>query len=271
MILSKNNILSRKIISGGEDVRYRGSSYDLSILKLITADSKVEDEFLLQPQGMVKVVSAEVLNLPVDVMGYVFVKTSLCNEGVLALNIGIVDPGFNGPLQSVLINFGKSPIRLSVGSVFSRITFQIVADGEGGLVPGAVKTHETVISEVKRLTDLYMAPTFLDVEASAKKAAEAAFNKYKTSLIGWVPIIALAMTFMTFALNFGNMWLLQSYSKPQDQVRTELLAKELQNRMDALEGENKSLKVKIEAADSSLQGSLGKKVSTSKLGNVNVK
>jgi hypothetical protein len=38
------------------------------------------------------------------------------------------------------------------------------------------------------------------------------------------------------------MWLLQSYSKPQDQVRTELLSAELKERLDILELENNKLR-----------------------------
>jgi hypothetical protein len=151
-----------------------------------------------------------------------------------------VDPGFSGPLQSVLINFGKTKIRLRAGDVFSRISFHTL-DGNGGAddsVATAVVTHEEVIDRVRKQADMYMSPTFMDVESTAEKAAKAAFDKYKNALFAGVPILALVMTVLTFTLNFGNMWLLQSYLKPQDQVRTELLSSELKNRMDALEKEN---------------------------------
>jgi deoxycytidine triphosphate deaminase len=245
MIFSENTIQQRGFIEGATLKQFRHGSYDLTIHRLVTAEGELKDEFVLPPQGMVKVVSSEIIRLPTDVMGYVFVKTQLCNEGVLALNIGIVDPGFAGPLQSVLINFGKGAVRLKAGSVFSRISFQEIDHPQQGFTTSEVKSHEDVIDMVKKHTDLYMASTFLDVEGATSKAAEAAFSKYKKSLITWIPIVALALGFMTFGLNFGNMWLLQSYLKPQDQVRTELLAADIQLRMKKLEDENASLRKSI--------------------------
>ena len=50
-------------------------------------------------------------------------KTSLCREGILAINVGVVDPGWEGPLSSLLLNFGSDSYALRPGDTFIRLTF----------------------------------------------------------------------------------------------------------------------------------------------------
>jgi len=241
MVLSKASISARKLISGEVSKSLREGSYDLTIKDFITPDGKVVGEYLLPAQGIVKVVSAEEVRLPADVIGYVLVKTKLCNEGVLALNIGIVDPGFEGPLQSALINFGKSDIRLHAGEVFSRITFHTLDVLNPDLQPTRFD-RESVRRETQMQMDRYLGATFLDIPKTAEKAAEKAFGDFKSAMLKYVPALALAIAMMTFMLNFGNMWLLYAYMKPQDTVRAESLWRATDERVKKLEEENVSLK-----------------------------
>jgi hypothetical protein len=65
---------------------------------------------------MVRVVSRESLRLPDTITGHVLLKNELCTKGVLAINIGVVDPGFNGPISSTLINFGRETCSVEKGT-----------------------------------------------------------------------------------------------------------------------------------------------------------
>jgi dUTPase len=241
MVLSGTTISKRGLIVGGIASSMRDGSYDLTIKDFVTAEGKIVDEYLLPAQGIVKVISGEEVRLPTDIIGYVLVKTKLCNEGVLALNIGIVDPGFEGPLQSALINFGKTDIRLYAGDVFSRISFHSLDVPRSGpsLAP---LSREAVRREVKLQTDRSLPSTFLDIPKTAEKAAEKMLEGYKTTMLKWLPIAVLLIGITTFMLNFGNMWLLYSYMKPQDTLRAESLWREADERMKKLEAENISLR-----------------------------
>lgn len=241
MVLSGATILSREFISNAVGSSLRDCSYDLTIKDFITPEGKVVDEFVLQSQGIVKVISAEEVKIPQDVVGYVLVKTKLCNEGVLALNIGIVDPGFQGPLQSALINFGKTDIRLHAGDVFSRISFHSLDVPRSTPAPLPLN-RESVKRDVKQQVDRFLPPTFLDITKTSERAAEKIFSDYKSALLKWLPVSALLIGVMTFALNFGNMWLLYGYMKPQDQVRTETLWRQADERMTKVEAENAELR-----------------------------
>jgi deoxycytidine triphosphate deaminase len=245
MTLTGASILARQLIKNANSAGYRNCSYDLTVGTLVTPDGQLVEEYALPPQGLAKVVSAETVSCPLDLLGYVLVKTSLCNEGILPLNIGIVDPGFEGPLQSCLINFGKQKIRLRRGDVFSRITFHELeaASGTQRLPP---LTTADVVTRAQAEVDLYLPDTFMNIGATAQVAADKAFGKYRTTMFAWLPILAIVLTLLTFALNFGNMWLLQSYLKPQDQARTEFLREEMESRLAKLETNRAQLSEQIQ-------------------------
>ncbi|HTD03760.1 dCTP deaminase domain-containing protein [Undibacterium sp.] len=123
MVLNGEQIKISDCVKDAVAANFRSASYDLTIGEIVTSEGEFVDQFEIPPQGIVKVISAEEICVSDGLLGYVHVKTSLCNEGILPLNIGLVDPGFNGPLQSTLINFGKAKIVLKKGTVFSRLVF----------------------------------------------------------------------------------------------------------------------------------------------------
>ncbi|WP_424032180.1 hypothetical protein [Methylocella sp.] len=71
---------------------------------------------------MVQVVSTEVFNLPRTVTGHATYKTELTKNGIWALTVGIVDPGWNGPLATTLLNFSRCDHAVALGDPFLRIT-----------------------------------------------------------------------------------------------------------------------------------------------------
>jgi len=245
MILGEDTILRREIIRDSKSGNFRSGSYDLVVREIVTPDGKIVSEFILPPQGVVKVISNEIIKVPDDVIGYVLVKTRLCNEGVLALNIGIVDPGFFGPLQSTLINFGKSDFLIEAGDVFSRISFHALEDG--GAVKSVELTYEKVKKSVRNDALKYLGSTFLDIEKTSGKAAEKAFGSYKASMLVAVPLIAILIAALTFCLNFANIWAVHSRLKPEEVAKDEIVADKIDLRLKQLEAQNAELSRKLDA------------------------
>jgi hypothetical protein len=100
-LLSGDEIRDAGLIVDGSDAMYRASTYDLSIGDIIPggrepAPLPPSGEFRLAPGGMIRVVARESLKLPDDVTGHALPRNTLCTRGVLAINIGVVDPGFEG-------------------------------------------------------------------------------------------------------------------------------------------------------------------------------
>ena len=240
MLLSKSGIGSFGIISGAIASSEREASYELRIEKLVDSEGKLVDEFLLRPQGIVKVVSMEVITIPLDVMGFVFVKTKLCNEGVLALNIGIVDPGFSGPLQSALINFGKGAVRLRKGDVYSRIVFHTIDSG-GSALAGPALSHSEVFRNVVDQVDAALGDSFLNISETVDKASSEMLVKAKNSAVFWISTGAVFVTLLTFALNFMNIWAVGYQFKPETEQFELKKAEEMRVRVDRLEQKNAEL------------------------------
>jgi dUTPase len=250
VILDDTKIKELNLVHNATESLFRSASYDLTIGSIITADGEVVSEHALAPQGIVKVISQETVDMPADITGYVHVKTQLCNEGVLTLNIGIVDPCFKGPLQSTVLNFGKNIYRLHKGAVFGRITFHQQICAGKKTVP-VERSMTQVVQDAQSHMDRYLANDFLNFSNTVKRASEEAAGKLKLTLFVFVPALALMLAGITYFLNFSNMARLESYINVKDraadmkrQEDTAATVVELARKNDALEAEVKSLQSK---------------------------
>jgi deoxycytidine triphosphate deaminase len=230
MILGKKRIKDLALISKGAiESKYQESSYDLTVGTIVSPDGETDKaDFPLRPQGIVKVISQEEFTLPANVMAYVHVKTALCNEGVLALNIGIVDPRWSGPLQSALLNFGKVTHRIHKGDVFGRITFhQTDEPGKPSEAELAELTRRLRVTESEAKNkaqsdvDKFLAADFLDFSNTVKAAAKKATAEYRNTLLWYAPVLALLLAIFTYLLNFANMHRIEGYLNVKDRVGQE--------------------------------------------------
>jgi len=245
MILNDTSIRARGLVRNANDDRYRTASYDLTVAAVIAPSGEIVSEHLLPPQGMIKVVSEEIVDIPANITGYVHVKTGLCNEGVLALNIGIVDPCFCGPLQSALINFGKVSQRIRKGMVFGRITFheQMAPDTP----PKAVKRSvDDVKAAAQSDVDRFLAADFLNFSKTVEEASKKAGEDYRATLLKYIPLMVVILASLTYFLNFANMSRLESYISVKDRATEERQRDEMADQIKALEADRESLKAEIE-------------------------
>lgn len=123
MILNYEEIISRQIIVEPNNDEFGDGSYNLTVEKVIDMYNEVHESFTLKPQGMIYVVFKEKLNVPNDVIGFAHVKTTLTKLGIMATNIGIIDPNYTGYISTLLINFGKCEHYISKGDAALRVTF----------------------------------------------------------------------------------------------------------------------------------------------------
>jgi hypothetical protein len=172
---------------------------------IIAPGGRLKDTFTLPANGMVEVVSKERIELPDDVCAYAFVRTTLCNQGVLAINIGIIDPGWKGLVSSTLINFGREEVKIAPGETFLRITFHEFQRGTGTFQAPTPPTDVAYIKDAKTKAITTLSPTFLDVHATAKEAAEQVFGTWGKRIsvfLGFVGLIALFFTILNLYLSF---------------------------------------------------------------------
>ena len=216
-LLSGEEIKSLALVENCADENlYRASTYDLSVAEIIPAENVPgTSEYDLPPGGTVRVVSKESLKLPNNITGHALLKNELCRKGVLALNIGVIDPGFEGPISSTLINFGRGNFVVKQGAPFLRISFHRCL-----VSPKANKSskysRQEYVSRVKDEAAAYMASSFLNVEGTAKKAAETAFVSFKEGLVIWATIVAVLLGLLAIFAPLGASYV-EKYVVTRDQ------------------------------------------------------
>lgn len=222
MLLGKDAIKARNIVHGSDDQKYNPASYDLSVGIIIPPGGiPIKDEhYSLPPHGgMAEVISQESLVVPDDILGYASIKTAVSDQGALAINIGIIDPGYKGLISTTLINFSKSELVLKKGDSFLRLTFhevrltpppqsvEDVTSIDKAVVPPVTqsasdKRNDDYIRRKRLKATHHFSNTFLDLEKTAEKAADKTFEKWAKGTFVLFPILLLVFTAVTFALNF---------------------------------------------------------------------
>ena len=139
-------ILNPRPGQNGRPFDIQNDSYDLSagtaVWKTPTSDryggnvetrsyspelpENVQPTVTVQPGQMIFVVTHEDILMPPCLCGTVYSRNSLALAGILALNAGHVDPGYQGPIVIRLINLRAIPWTLTLGAPIFTITFQTV-------------------------------------------------------------------------------------------------------------------------------------------------
>jgi deoxycytidine triphosphate deaminase len=131
MIVGKE-IAERQLINRFDTKGLKNSTFDLSIGEIIPIGRAGHSlrrkeaslqSYVLDPREMVWILSEEEFNMPNDVTGLATLRTTFTQQGILALNVGVIDPFFKGPISTALINFSDVPRELKVGTPFFRVVF----------------------------------------------------------------------------------------------------------------------------------------------------
>ncbi len=126
------DILDNEYIKNGQKENLKHGTYDLTVGEIVPIGKQAIKEriknpglktYYLEPREMVWVLSKEEFNMPPTVTGLATLRTTFTKAGILALNVGIIDPVFKGPISTALINFSDIPRRVEVGQKFFRIAF----------------------------------------------------------------------------------------------------------------------------------------------------
>lgn len=179
-LLSREEIITAKIVQKNPPTGataskgLRSTTYDATIGEIFGSDgTKVEkDIYMLAPRGIAWIVSAETYCLPQNVTGITTLKTGWTKQGVLTLTVGIVDPGYKGPLSTQVINFSKKNFMMQKGAPFFRTAF---FSHEKSNVPtrDEVPRHIYETQVQKSTTDF--SATFLNMDTLASELTEKMF------------------------------------------------------------------------------------------------
>jgi len=234
-VIAGANLKSENFFSEGTPTA-QGSSFDLTIGHIFDHQGKkVDGIFNLRPGEIVQVVSAEVFALPANVTGHVTYKTTLTQKGIWALTVGIVDPGWDGPIATTLLNFSKIDHPLSVGDAFLRVTLlehEAVATEKLRKSP----PKHIYLNSIQKAAATLFPSTFLNSEAIAITAGEKVMERIHKDALVWIVCIALIFTVAQLAVSFASI----KYSTAEN-VKSQLSRDEIAK----LELELKSVKAQL--------------------------
>ena len=102
-------------------------------------------------------------------------------EGILALNAGHVDSGYEGPIAVRLINMRATPWTLAAGEPIFTITFQTLDEvPEEGTTVRRKESQDTMIARVRDTADSALSNALFDLYASAM---EERLNEYRANTL----------------------------------------------------------------------------------------
>jgi deoxycytidine triphosphate deaminase len=223
--IKRQGIIAENAASDG-DQSWRAASYDVRVGRIIAVNSdgalsvSETEPYTVPAQGMVEVISLEKILVPKDVAGYASVKTALSREGLLALNTGIIDPSYEGPVSAVMVNFGKIPLVVSRGDQFLRLTFHQYEPPENFQSLRPIGPEEFLRGRRKEAA-LRFSRLFLNLPDHIQ-------GVFRTAILRNLPLVsvlvglgAFILTLFTWsvALEFSY---LQPYSISKDEIRAEL-------------------------------------------------
>lgn len=222
-VVLPNQLRVQAVISPFDQARQRDIGYDLSVGSIFVPpddgdlrkkevgrqSSTPLDSYDIPPMGIVVVCSLEKLKVPANMFADAVPKSSLCEKGLLALNTGVVDPGYEGDIVATMLNFSNKPIPLKKGDAFLRLVFydvQLVGP------PSNVRKPD----ERKGLALSYPM-YFLNFHSAAGRIAEETFGRLLPRGTIITALVALVIGFGTMTVT-GVTYMVNLFNARQDRA-----------------------------------------------------
>lgn len=158
MLITGKQITEDKLLESTSAKNISGGCYYLQIHSIIPAgeQAKTYDArkpkrfYTLEPGGMAWIISQETFNIKdTSVTALVTLRSGFTKQGMLALDVGLVDANYSGPIGTLVINFSKNHIRLKEGDKFFRVMFLKHDEVSKDYAPEDVKyTHEEYVNKI---------------------------------------------------------------------------------------------------------------------------
>lgn len=240
----ENNLLAKN---------YTGkSSIDLTVRQIIFKDDSGKlctlESTYLKPQDSVFVISEETIHVPDGFVAYVFLKNRLSQRGFLALNTGIIDSKYSGPIGTLLINFSDIQERLPISDkdedkFFFRVVFHQIGDlpanftlSNSHVNSSPEKKYNTYhffrSEELKQFPRTFMQPSILKDQIS-KELTEKLSSVSITKIGMMITIVGLLISLIPLARDyyFSEKYDIKEYYeyKAKSQFEIEKLNAKIEN------------------------------------------
>jgi deoxycytidine triphosphate deaminase len=218
------DILTRGLVTGGSPQNLKNSTFDLTVGEIIAIGKKAVlarrkerlTTYYLEPREMVWVLSREEFALPKNVTGLATLRTTYTKQGILALNVGIIDPLFRGPISTALINFSDKPRRIDIGDKFFRVAFFEHADVSAFHIGDESLERGKYINDLESVSYSDFATSFLNIPAYddefyEKKLWSILYSGIMKRKSVSFPIIAVILLVFAFLFHLGFLTFLTDW------------------------------------------------------------
>ena len=248
MILTGSQIRTASIVHNPSSSGWRDTTYDATVGEIIQEGVPVkEDTFVLAPRALVWIISNEEFHIPNDVTGLATLKTGWTHKGILALNVGIVDPGWHGPLAAAVVNFSKTKFVISKNDPFLRVIFH---EHLATNCQSASKTKSEYIEIIKNNSNLF-SETFLNINSISQEVSNQisqgpmVANKISMAVL-YISISAIIVGLLSaiIPINYSirQEWASKKFEISQMKLEIENLRNaQIKNERDILESKSSNL------------------------------
>jgi deoxycytidine triphosphate deaminase len=196
MLVVGEDIIKQNLLKEANRTHIKNSSYYLTIGSIIPVgegasklDFKNPPEMLvIKPRQVAWVVSKEVFNITSNsITALVTLRSTFTKQGLLALDVGMVDAGFEGPIGSIVINFSKNDVPLRTGDEFFRVAF--IQHPEVAAEFRAPRLKFTAVDYMKQQHSSIVTgfpETFLNTDALSQELGTTITENVKTALLDQV-------------------------------------------------------------------------------------
>ncbi|MFS2020534.1 dCTP deaminase domain-containing protein [Massilia sp. CT11-108] len=184
--------------------------------------------FTLEPRGVVWVISQEDFHLASDTTAVAALRTTWAHKGIFALNVGVVDPGWKGPVATALVNFSTEDFKVSPGDPFMRLMFFEHLPTQATLIP---ETRDEYVKKIKK-NSRNLSDSFLNMNSLVDDVARKIFNAPKIAVVAtWAGVlIAVLAIFVPMAVSVWTGVYDDRIAVAKLQQRVEQLEKEQSSR-----------------------------------------
>jgi dUTPase len=193
MLIVGEDILKKNLLTDAERSHIKNSSYYLTIGAIIPVGedaknfdfNKPKEMHVIKPRQVAWVVSKEVFNIKShEITALVTLRSTFTKKGLLALDVGMVDADFEGPIGSIVINFSKNDVSLAKGDEFFRVAFMRHAEVPTEFRPARDRFTATQYIRERHSEIIASFPaTFLNTELLSDEIAAKVSDKVKGDIL----------------------------------------------------------------------------------------
>lgn len=198
------------------------SSFDVEVREIIYKDdndviNRKPSLDNLKPQNSAYLISKQYIRVPEGYIAYVFLKNRMSQRGLLALNTGIIDQNYYGPVSTLILNLSNRtteiPNRMYPTDLsFFRIVFHKVDKASEGDAPKfsekKYEYNEYINARIKEFE--YLPKTFLnahEIEERVKKEVTEKAKEFSINrLLCGVAVVGLLLSILPIGRDVFFTW-----------------------------------------------------------------